>query len=82
MEKAQQFPVHRFIVAAQHGPLGAMCSISMKEMNSGHVVLNDISPSVLKALLTYLYTGTFDLRCPDEIVDLLATAKKVSTLEL
>ncbi len=56
-----------------------MCSTTMKEMSSGHVFLNDISPSVLVALLTYLYTDTFDLRYPDVIMDLLVTARKVRT---
>ncbi len=49
----------------------------MKEMDSEHVFLNDISSSTLKALLTYLYTDTMNLRY-FEVMDLLITARKVS----
>jgi hypothetical protein len=54
-----------------------MFQLDMRERNEGRVVIDDLSSSVLKKMLTFMYTGEApDLSDADDVISLLSSASR------
>ena len=76
----QKFNCHRLLLAAKSPVFKAMLQNNMAEARSGLIEVNDMKPSVLKALLEYIYMNTIkaDMYTQDDPtfeVELLAAAE-------
>ena len=71
-DDGHRIPCHRVILAASCPYFNAMLTSGMGETTSKHVVMHDISGSILKQIIDYCYTGSFILT--DETVNDIAQA--------
>jgi hypothetical protein len=61
----------------------AMFEANMRERNEGRVFIDDLSSSVLKKMIAFMYTGEApDLRNADDAIGLLDAASKYEIDEL
>lgn len=54
----------------------------MKESFATHTLVKDVRPPIFYSLLTYLYTDTLQLDCPEDIMELLVVANQVKVAEM
>ncbi|XP_029475707.1 kelch-like protein 3 isoform X2 [Rhinatrema bivittatum] len=75
------FPCHRVVMAAVSPYFQAMFSSPLKESRDGEVQLQDVSPSVIQDVLTYIYTGQVMLTL-HTAEQLFSTASRLQVLPL
>jgi len=80
----KSYPVHRSVLASHSDAFSAMFESKMKEEQSQQLILEDMSPSGVEAMLGYLYYG--DTSGPESssmlAVELLRTGEKYLILSL
>lgn len=69
----QAFCCHKLLLAAQSATFDRMFQSGMREGSSGEVVVDDMRPEVLEALLKYIY-GCQDDITPQLVIDLFRAA--------
>ena len=84
--EGQSFSCHRLVVAANSPVLAAMLQSNMVEASSGTIEISDMKPSVLQAILEWIYKNrieTKDLKDDfDFAEDLIAAAKMYNMTRL
>lgn len=74
------FHAHRWILAARSSVFARMFSVDMVESRTGHVFVKDISPSIFKNLLFFIYTGEAKpTRCKQQLKE-AADKYEITTL--
>jgi hypothetical protein len=72
--QGERFPVHKAIVAVGSSFFQSMFASGMSEARDGIVIINDVNPTTLRAVLQYLYLSTI----PNDVdmVELFALAHR------
>jgi len=78
-ESMEEFHCHRNILSARSPVFRAMFQYDMAESQSNRVKIPDVDPGVMRQLLHYVYTGTYEEGLE---LELLVAADKYSLLEL
>src|SRR5690242_17896301 len=79
LEDGNKVPVHKFILMARSPVFRAMISYSMTESNTNEVIITDFSPEVVRGMLHFMYSDTFDkmrILSTDIRCELLLISKK------
>ncbi|KAJ7306488.1 hypothetical protein JRQ81_009843 [Phrynocephalus forsythii] len=79
--KGERFPCHRMLLSAINPYFRAMFSNPFRESQDGEVLLPDIDPSVIQAVLNYCYTEQITLT-PGTAQDLFVAASRFQILPL
>ncbi|XP_006825879.1 kelch-like protein 38 [Saccoglossus kowalevskii] len=69
----QEFPCHKFVLAATSAYFKAMFSSKMRETYEGTVSLEGLHPSIMKILVNFTYTGKLTINC-ENVQEILRTA--------
>ncbi|GBM77495.1 Speckle-type POZ protein-like B [Araneus ventricosus] len=75
-------PAHKLILSARSPVFAAMFKNPMKETHENEVDITDIDASVLRAMITYIYTGKTSGLTVSSASDLLFAAEKYQLLDL
>ena len=78
---AQEFPVHRGIVAVR-APAMAAAIFNSKESEAGKFSIHGMEGRILAALLEFVYSGSLRQVCPDTAEALLVAADQYKLLDL
>ncbi|XP_062822080.1 kelch-like protein 28 [Anolis carolinensis] len=78
---SERFPCHRMLLAAINPYFRAMFSNSFRESQDGEVLLQDIDPTVVQAVVNYYYTEEIALT-PETAEDLFVAASRLQILPL
>ncbi|XP_039223461.1 kelch-like protein 18 [Crotalus tigris] len=79
--KGERFPCHRILLAAINPYFRAMFSNSFRECQDGEVLLQDMDPSIIQAVVQYYYTEEIVLT-PEIAEDLYEAASRLQILPL
>ncbi|XP_033012360.1 kelch-like protein 2 [Lacerta agilis] len=79
--KGERFPCHRMLLAAINPYFRAMFSNSFRESKDGEVLLQDMEPSIVQAVVNYYYTEEIAL-VPEMAQDLFVAASRLQILPL
>ncbi|XP_054720255.1 speckle-type POZ protein-like [Uloborus diversus] len=77
-----QFPAHKIILANRSKVFDAMFDSEMKESQENVVNLVEMKPSVAKAMLSYIYSGSIQELSVDRATDLYVAADRYDMPEL
>ena len=77
----QSFKCHKSILSSVSDVLKAMIKTDMTEASTGEVRLDNISPTVIKLLLDYIYTGETMIP-PDQLLAIATASDYLQLLEL
>lgn len=69
----EEFPCHRNVLAVSSPYFNAMFSCDLREKNQPRVVLNQVSPWIMKRIIEYVYSGELEINT-DNAQELLAAA--------
>nr|XP_020633851.1 kelch-like protein 6 [Pogona vitticeps]XP_020633852.1 kelch-like protein 6 [Pogona vitticeps] len=79
--KGERFPCHRMLLAAINPYFRAMFSNPFRESQDGEVLLQDMDPPIVQAMLNYYYTEQITL-VPGMAQDLFVAASRFQILPL
>jgi len=79
--EGESIPVHKSILAERCGYFQIMFSSGMKEQNGKNVDLEDTSKSILKEILSYIYTENLDIN-DENVIDIWILAHRWRIFQL
>uniref|UniRef100_A0A8D0BI36 BTB domain-containing protein n=1 Tax=Salvator merianae TaxID=96440 RepID=A0A8D0BI36_SALMN len=79
--KGERFPCHRMLLAAINPYFRAMFSNAFRESQDGVVLLEDMDPAVIQAVMNYYYTEEIAL-LPEMAQDLFVAASRLQILPI
>jgi len=74
--QTEQLLCHKSILAARSAVFGRMFDADMKESTCGVVVIDDVEPEVLKAMVNFIYTGEDVTEQVDDLANLVYVGDK------